>query len=118
MALSKTDLSKIGQIVEEKVKPVDTRVKSVEKDVSGLKQDMNAVKKDVSGLKQNMNAVKKDVSGLKQNMNAVKKDVKKIKKDTKTIVDYFDKSVINLHKRTKRIEKHLDLPPISEQQFL
>lgn len=39
---------------------------------------------------------------------------KKMKQETKTIVNFFDKEYLGHDKRIKRLEKHLQLPPIAD----
>lgn len=90
MTLTQKDLSQIGQIVKDQVKPIDVRLQSVEK----------------------------NVTGIDTRLRSVEKDVKKIKKDTKYTVDFLDRNIIKLDKRTKRIENHLDLPLLPELEFV
>ena len=91
--LTKSDLSKIGQVVTQAVKPI--------------KQDISVLKQDVSGLKQDVGVLKKDVSGLKQ-------DTKKIKTTLDGFIDYFDNQYLDHEKRIGHIENHLKLtnPPL------
>ena len=103
MTLTRTDLSKIGQVVDKRLKPL-------EKTVKGINNRLGSVEKGV-------NLLKKDVTGINTRLKSVEKDVKKIKKGTKIIVDYFDTKNINLNKRVERIEDHFSLPPMPEHAF-
>lgn len=86
--LTKSDLTKIGQVVNQAVKPI--------------KQDVGILKTDVSGLKKDMTGVKQDISGLK-------KDTKKIKTTLDDFIDFFDKNELDHEKRINRIENNLKL---------
>ena len=100
--LTKSDLSKIGQVVTQTFKPVKQDIGTIKQDVSGLKKDVGVLKTDVAGLKKDMTGVKKDVSVLKKN-------TKKIKTTLDDFVDYFDKSYLDHEKRINYIENHLQL---------
>ena len=77
--LTKSDLSKIGQVVTQAVKPI-------KQDISVLKQDVGVLKQDVSGLK---------------------KDTKTIKTTLDGFIDYFDNQYLDHEKRIGHIENHL-----------
>lgn len=81
-------------------------------DISLLKKTF-ATKDDLKNF-----ATKDDLKSIKIDLKTLKKDAKKIKKDTKYTVDFLDKNMIKLHKRTERIEEHLDLPPVPELEFI
>ena len=106
MALTKTDLSKIGQVVD---KRLDKKLKPVKSDLKVLKKDLNGTK---DGLK---SFTTKD--DLKNELKPIKKDVKRIKKDVSVMLDVFYRKDIKLKKRVSRVEEHLDLPPIPEHAF-
>ena len=68
--LEKEDLKQIENIID---KSLDSKLKPIKEDISGLKQGQASlvagllgVKEDISGLKQDMSVVKQDVMGLKQ----------------------------------------------------
>lgn len=84
MALTDNDKQWIkGAIVEGINGALETvvtpRFDALEKDVSGLKQDVSELKKDVSGLKQDVSGLKKDVSGLKQDVSSLKEEMREVK---------------------------------------
>lgn len=86
--LTKSDLTKIGQVVNQAVKPI--------------KQDIGVLKTDVGILKQDVSVLKQDISGLK-------KDTKKIKNTLDDFIDFFDKNELDHEKRISRIENNLKL---------
>lgn len=46
-------------------------------------------------------------------LGPVRQDIRKIKKDVSTIIRTFDRDIIDLQKRTDRIELHLHLSPLT-----
>jgi len=50
---------------------------------------------------------------LDKKLRPIKRNITKIKKNTETLIDHFDKRDIQLQKRVKRIEAHLNLPQTS-----
>lgn len=89
--LTKQDLNAIGNLMENKLKPI-------RKDISGLKQDVSGLKQDVSGLK-------KDVSGLK-------KDVKKLRSDLNTTINFFDKTDQDIKTKLNKTRSEVGLETI------
>jgi predicted nuclease of restriction endonuclease-like RecB superfamily len=83
--LTQKNLNQIGKIVEKKLTPIKTDIKILKKDTKILKADMDILKEDVT----------------------------KIRKDINVIVGFFDREYLNLRKRVKRLEEHLNLPPLS-----
>ena len=50
---------------------------------------------------------------IKVELKPVKEDISQIRKDTKTLVNFFDKEYLELRKRVERIEHHLHLSSLS-----
>ncbi len=50
---------------------------------------------------------------IKKEMKPLKSDVSNIRKDTKTLINYFDREYLEIRARIERIEEHLNLEPIS-----
>ena len=92
MALTKSDFSQIKTIVQDSVKPLDSRLKRVETKIVN---------------------VEKDVQQTKTKLTNVAKDVKKIKKDTSLIVEVFDDDYLKLKARVERIERFLKITPLA-----
>ena len=63
-------------------------------------------------------ATKADIKELREGFNkrfdSIEEDVSSIRTDVKRIVSFFDKEYLSLRKRVKRIEDHLDLPPLQQ----
>ena len=80
---------------------------------------MTLTKTDLSKIKTVVKSeIKQELRPVKFDLKVLKKDVKKIKKDTSYTANNLDKATIKLHKRTERIEDHLNLPPIPEHAFV
>ena len=95
--LTKSDLKEFRKIVREEV----------ETESENTKNELQAEMK--------MNMVR-SVGELRELNNRVKNiEVKlnKIQKDVKYTVDFLDKEGLIIQKRVKRIEKHLNLEPVS-----
>lgn len=56
----------------------------------------------------------KEVFATKDDLKPMQKSLKKIEKKLDTTVRFFDASVVNHEKRIKRLEKHLDLPLLTD----
>jgi hypothetical protein len=84
MILDKTDLIAIGDLIDLKLKPIETRLDHVEN---------------------NLNQVQIDVK-------SIDKKVDRIKKDTTYLINGFDRELMDCVKRTARLERHQDLPPL------
>jgi hypothetical protein len=68
-------------------------------------------KTDLSHIQKIVNAESKKV--ITQELKSIKEDVSQTRKDTKTLVNFFDKEYLELRKRIERLEKHLQLSPLS-----
>lgn len=86
--LTKTDLNQIAKII----KP--------------LHQDISDTKKQVSNLK-------KDIDHATKNTVIIKATTQRIDENLKTTTNFFDKEYLDLKKRIRRIEDHLNLPPLT-----
>lgn len=53
--------------------------------------------------------VQEEVEPIKKDIKILKKSDEKIKKDLRTVIDYFDRDSVVLHKKVERIEKHLGM---------
>ncbi len=85
MALTDNDKQWIkGAIVEGINGALETvvtpRFDALEKDVSGLKQDVSGLKKDVSGLKQDVSSLKDEMREVKNRLSGVEHEVYEAKK--------------------------------------
>ncbi|MBI3379660.1 hypothetical protein HY029_02820 [Candidatus Gottesmanbacteria bacterium] len=74
-----------------------------------IKQIRTAVREEV---KTQLDPVSKRVDSIAKRVNSIDSRLKKVEKNTKDTVDFLDQENIDLAKRTKRIEQHLDLPQI------
>lgn len=80
--LTKQDLQQIGNVIDEKLKPVNKNIASLTKGVSTLTKDVSTLKKDVA----------------------------QTRNDVKVLISYyFDREYVELRKRIDRIEEHLNL---------
>ena len=52
---------------------------------------------------------KKIENRFKVELKPIKEDIAHIRKDTKTVINYFDREYLQLRKRVERIEAHLNL---------
>lgn len=82
MPLTKSDLQKIGIVIDERLGPIEQRLGSIETDLGEVKKDLKSVKTRV----------------------------KRIEKTVDVMAKLFDKADVRLHKRVTRIETHLGLP--------
>ena len=88
--LTKSDLSQIKNVVRGEVKSeVGTQLEPIKRGVDSLKKDVGSLKKDVVYLKKKIN---------------------KIDKTLDAVVKNYDEGDVNLTKRVKRTETHLNLP--------
>lgn len=93
MALTKSDLQQIGNVIDERL---ERRLTPIEKDIGD-------VSKDITGLKQDVGAFTKDIKYLKKKVNKMAGTVDLIGRN-------YDEGDVKLAKRVRRIEEHLDLP--------
>ncbi|MCX6816506.1 MAG: hypothetical protein NTZ93_01375 [Candidatus Beckwithbacteria bacterium] len=110
--LTKQDLSKIKKVVrEEVVSESETGQKSLRAEIilsrMQLQDRLKNLNNRVIDLEQQSKETGKNVLGLK-------KDVKKIDKKTDDIIDLFEHDYLDLEKRTRRIENHLQLPTLAD----
>ena len=68
-------------------------------------------KSDLSQIQKIVNTESKKV--ITQELKPIKEDITHIRKDTKIIVNYFDREYLQLRKRVERLENHLHLSPLS-----
>ena len=64
MSLSIEDLQAISELMDGKLRPIDSRLDTLQEDISGLKTDVSDLKTDVSGLKTDMVEVKDRLLGI------------------------------------------------------
>jgi len=86
MALTKSDLQQIGNVVDERL---GKRLTPVEKRLGNIEERLNPVEK-----------------GIK----ALRKDVRYLKKTVDIIAGNYDEGDVLLARRVKKIEEHLSLP--------
>lgn len=81
MTLTDSNLTQIGQVVDESIKRllpellppmIQDSLKPLESDVAELKTDMTVIKNDVSQLKTDVSVLKTDVSTLKTDVSTIK----------------------------------------------
>jgi len=80
--LTKSDLQQIGNVVDERLKPIENRLGNVENRLGNIEGHLKVVKKDVSQLKKTLSIVIKN----------------------------YDEADVKLSRRVSRIENHLSLP--------
>lgn len=85
--LTKTDLSQIGNIIDEKL---DNKLEPIKKDLTYLKRDVTDLKKDVKYLKKKVNKIDKTVSLTVRN---------------------YDEADVKLERRVRKVEEHISLTP-------
>lgn len=83
--LTKTDLSQIGSLIDEKL---DLKLKPIKKDLAGLAEG---------------------VTNLQKDMKNVKKDLKYVRKTVTVIVKNYDEGDVMLGRRVRKIEEHLQI---------
>lgn len=98
--LTKTDLSQIRQIVRQIIR------EEVEAESKSLRENLQGE------IKLARIEIQNDIRQLAERAKNVEIAINKIQKDIKSIVDFFDKEHLELRKRVKRLEEHLNLPPI------
>ena len=106
---------------EQKLAPINARLGNVEKAVTGINQTVAGIKQEtnkIKGIELEIKAIEvetKKIPGIEQETNkisGIKQDTKKIKKDTTDLLNFFDRDLMNLRKRTQRLESHLELPAL------
>lgn len=110
--LTKQDLNQIKAVVQTEVKPLRTDISGLKTSVGALRTDVNGLKKNVKELGGDVNGLKTDVGFLRTDVNGLKKDMKTVKKDLKVAIKFFDDDFSRHAKRLNRIETDLHLPPI------
>ena len=88
--LTKSDLTQIGNVVDERLEPVKKDLTTLKNDVIILKTDVTVLKKDVKYLKKKVNRIDKTVSLTVKN---------------------YDEGNVKLEKRVRKIEAHIGLTP-------
>jgi hypothetical protein len=92
----------------------------------GVRADVAEVKRDVAGVKADVAGVKADVAGMKTEMAGVKADLLATRKELgdqivglrRAVVEYHSAVIghgviiSELEARVRRMEQHLDLPPL------
>lgn len=54
-----------------------------------------------------------ELEPIKKDIKTIKSDIVHIRKDSKTVVNFFDKEYLDLRNRIERLEEILKLPPIN-----
>lgn len=114
MALTDNDKQWIkGAIVEGINGALETvvtpRFDALEKDVSGLKQDVSELKQDVSGLKKDVSGLKQDVSSLKDEMREVKNRLSGVEHEVYEAKERLDRVEGELQALTNDIKEIYDV---------
>lgn len=99
--LTKTDLKAIDKIVKKRIR------EEVEAESQNTKKELS------SEMKMNLVRTLTELRELKDRLKNVEIDIRKIQKDLKYTVDFLDKEGLRITKRVERIEKHLNLEPLS-----
>ena len=81
------------------------------------KDDKNWLKKNFSTKDDLKNFATKDdlkngLEPINKSLKSIKNTTTKIRKDLEMVTGEFDRDLINLKKRTEKIEKHIGFPPI------
>lgn len=110
--LTKTDLSSIDKIVKKRVRQeVEAEGKNIRDDSrSELRSTRMRIQEDVRELSDRTKNLEVRTNSLEKEM---KKGFKKIEKSLEKTSDFLDREDLKSKKRIKRIEKHLNLKPIS-----
>ena len=95
--LTKSDLKEFRDIVREEI----------ETEIQNAKQEMLADQK--------MNLVRSlgEIREVKDRLKNLEIKITKIQKDVKYAVDFLDKEGLKIQKRVERVEKNLNLEPVS-----
>ena len=79
MILTKADLLAIGQVMDEKLKPIEERLDSLEQGFVLLKEEVAGLGKRVDGLEQGFVLLKEEVAGLGKRVDGLEAEVRGIK---------------------------------------
>jgi hypothetical protein len=103
--LTKQDLSQIKKAVRDEV---TTEAKTTR---INLRAEIKLSRIEIQN---DLNDLTDRAKNLEQQTDETHKTVKKIDKKLDKFIDYFDQGNLALEKRTKRIEAHLQLPPLAD----
>lgn len=95
--LTKTDLKEIRKIVREEV----------ETESQNVKEELQA------DMKMNLVRTLSEMRELKNRMKNSEITLRRIQKDLKYAVEFLDKEGLKINKKVERLEKHLNLEPLS-----
>lgn len=110
--LTKQDFSQIKKIVRGEVVSESEAIKS---DLgSEIKQSRIEIQLKIRDLANRVKDVEQQSRENGKNIIELKKDVKKIDKRLDEGFNFLDKEHVNLVKRVKRVETHLNIQPIAD----
>lgn len=79
MILTKADLLAIGQVMDEKLKPIEERLDRVEDRLDRLEKRVDGLEQRVGGLEQGFVLLKEEVAGLGKRVDGLEAEVRGIK---------------------------------------
>lgn len=120
--LTKTDLKEIDKIIQKRVREeVEAEGKNI-KDSLGIdirtsrmriQEDVRELSSRVKNLEIRIGRLEKTTQRVKKDITVIKKDLQRIEKKMEKSVDFIDREYLETKNRVERIEKHLNLKPIS-----
>lgn len=104
--ITQADLQSIGSMMDQKLeKQFDVFAEKIDNKLDKRLQEYD------SKMDQRFDTFEKEI--LINQIQPMRLDIKKIYKKLDTIIKFFDKDIVTLHKRIDRIENHLNLPPLT-----
>lgn len=69
--MTQEDLLAIGQLMDQKLEPINRRLETLEKDMKEAKSDLAALKKGMSEVKSDIRTMKEDLTEVRTSTNAL-----------------------------------------------
>lgn len=104
MALSKSDLEKIDNLIVKRVSGI------IQSETEPINNRLDSLEKGQSNLSNRMLSLEKGQTNLGNRMISLEKGQKRIEKKLDKSTDFLDRQILRNNKRLKRLENHLDLP--------
>ncbi len=103
--LTKTDLNQISKVVNQSIQKLTPKI--VNKAIQ--EQTPKIVQKEITGFR---SEIRKEFKIVKKDISTIKRDMSKVRRDLNTVIDVFDRDIIELRSRVDRIDQFLKLPPV------
>jgi chromosome segregation ATPase len=98
VALTKDDLQAIGELMDDKLEPINARLENVEQEIGGLNQRIEHVEQEIGGITQRLDHVEQDVRRINQSVAVLEKDL-----TFKVNIVY--ENIVDINNRNQKIDR-------------